>query len=396
MGLLDTLFKKKSSESVTTLPSSSKNEKAEPILSLRGKPDSFGLYPSELIMLSTVEKYKTTDTVFPKYLTYDFEIINPVKMIKNLKERGFIEEGGPKDGLSNCKLTELKYYANSVDVSSQGSKTAIIKRLSELDVNAISNVVKDRSWKLTDKGRAAIKASPYISFFLDKHAYDVREVGVNIWTVNEDYFVDVRRPYRDIIFRQIEKQMNESFIAYQTAPLSGIALTHKYCNCLLKMSLFVEEEKKYDIALYFLLQHIYSIINIDAATELLVSYHINDYDKKWQEDAICRYYEAIKLYPFQRIPLLRLIDELNMDSDSFKSRMASVFKKADIKGVMTEDEAALFIIYELNGETDKSMEFASGLARTAVKRLRYLPKTNVKIATIKPKSGSLAGKITVK
>ena len=45
------------------------------------------------------------------------------------------------------------------------------------------------------------------------------------------------------------------------------------------------------------------------------------------------------------------------------------FKRANDTGVMTEKEAADFVILELNGEGDKSRELAERLAKKAVKKL---------------------------
>ena len=84
------LFKKvDTSKKVTNTPS----------LHLKGKPDAYGLYPAELVMLSLAEKYKTTETNFPSYLTHTYEISNPLKMLKDLHNRGFLETGSAKDCL---------------------------------------------------------------------------------------------------------------------------------------------------------------------------------------------------------------------------------------------------------------------------------------------------------
>ena len=39
------------------------------ILHLKGVPDAEGLYPAELVMLAVAEKYKTTESKFPGYLS---------------------------------------------------------------------------------------------------------------------------------------------------------------------------------------------------------------------------------------------------------------------------------------------------------------------------------------
>ena len=49
-------------------------------------------------MLSYAEKYKTTETNYPVYLTNTYEKANPAKMSKSLQSKGFIEAGSAKCG----------------------------------------------------------------------------------------------------------------------------------------------------------------------------------------------------------------------------------------------------------------------------------------------------------
>ena len=74
MSLLSSLFGKKDApkkEQVNDEVSATKKETSKtPSLHLRGKPDAAGLYPSELVMLSLAERYRTIETSSPGYLTY--------------------------------------------------------------------------------------------------------------------------------------------------------------------------------------------------------------------------------------------------------------------------------------------------------------------------------------
>ncbi|MBQ4351720.1 MAG: hypothetical protein II768_10710, partial [Clostridia bacterium] len=98
MGILKSLFGKKDKEKIkVTVEPKMKPVSGEPILHLKGQPDVYGLYPSELVMLNLAEEYKITETNFPAYLTTKYEIANPAKMLKNLQIKGFIEVGSAKD-----------------------------------------------------------------------------------------------------------------------------------------------------------------------------------------------------------------------------------------------------------------------------------------------------------
>ena len=108
-----------------------------PSLHLKGKPDSYGLYPAELVMLSLAEKYKTTETNFPKYLTHTYEISNPLKVLKDLHNREFLEIGSAKDSLPGFKLTELKEIAVALNIPVKGKKADIVDQLSSVSEDAL-------------------------------------------------------------------------------------------------------------------------------------------------------------------------------------------------------------------------------------------------------------------
>ena len=73
--------------------------------------------------------------------------------------------------------------------------------------------------------------------------------------------------------------------------------------------------------------------------------------------------------PFHKTELLRLIDELDIDGDAVRESMITSFKRANDTGIMTETEAADFVILELSGDADRSIELAEKLAKKAVKKI---------------------------
>ena len=341
-----------------------------PSLHLKGKPDAYGLYPAELIMLSLAEKYKTTETNFPSYLTHTYEISNPLKMLKDMYNRAFLEIGNAKDCLPGFKLTELKEIAVALNISVKGKKADIIDQLSAVSDDELGAFVKERTWKLTEKGKEAIKANPYIQYFLDKHNYSVTEVGVSIWTVNEEFVNNPKMPYRDIIYSQLNKAMNEAFIQFRKNPASGTSSTSRYCECYRLMGLFIEEEgKSYINASDMYFQYLFKRINIHAGLQLLVNWKTFNYDMKFRETFISRYYEEIQLYPYQKTELLRLLDELNISDDELRKSLIVSFERTKDTGIMSPKEAADFIILELSGDVDQSRDLAYKLAKKAVKKV---------------------------
>lgn len=128
-------------------------------------------FPRRLDIVCTGKRPETVrkESTFPKYLTDTYEIANPLKMIKNLAYRGFIEEGSAKDVLPNLKLTELKELASSLGINVKGKKADIIEQLSVVDEKKLGCFVKERTWKLSEKGQSALKANPYIQYFTNGH-----------------------------------------------------------------------------------------------------------------------------------------------------------------------------------------------------------------------------------
>ena len=373
MSLLSSLFGKKDApkkeHEIVEDSEATKETSKTPSLHLKGKPDAAGLYPSELVMLSLAEHYITTETNFPGYLTYTYEIANPPKILKSLQAKGFIEVGSAIDTLDHMKLPELKEIAASLGIVVKGKKTDIIARLSAAGEESLSRFVNERTWKLTESGKEEIKANPYIQYFLEKHSYNINEVGVDIWSVNDEFVNNPKRPYRDIIYQQLNNQMNKASIASQKDLTSGSANTYQNCECYRMMGLFIEEEGKSIVsAADFYFQYLFKRINIHAGLQLLKTYKLFKNDRKYQAEAIQRYYDDIQLYPFHKTELLRLIDELNIDGEAVRESMITSFKRANDTGIMTEIEAADFVILELNGEGDKSRELAEKLAKKAVKK----------------------------
>ena len=201
----------------------------------------------------------------------------------------------------------------------------------------------------------------------------ITEVGVTIWTINEDYAKNPKRLYRDIIFRQLNEQMNNAHLEFVTKHTSGSTSTQKYCECYRMMGLFIEEEgKSYINAADYYFQYIYKIINIHAGLQLLNGYKLKVAikDTKNLTDLYNRYYDDIKLYPGQRTELQRLIDELGISGEEVRESLIASFKRANDTGIMTVNEAADFVLLELTGDIDKSRDLADKLAKKALKSVR--------------------------
>ncbi len=342
-----------------------------PVLHLKGKPDIYGLYPAELIMLSIAERYEVSETDFPRWLIHKFEIYNPVNILKNLQDRMFLEIGNVMDYLPRLKLAELKELAIALNVSDKGKKTEIIERLTSVPEDVLSNVIKKRMWRLTNKGIEAVKANPYIQYFLEKHSYDTTEVGVDIWMINNAVIEAPKMKYRDIIYRQLNLVANEMYIQISTNPESGTAMPHRYCECYRMMSLFIEEEgRSYVDVLNLYSWYLFKRINIYGGLSLFNRYRLCAKGMDFENTCIENYYNDVQLYPYQKGELFRILGKLNADSDNIRKMMIESFTRTRDVGIMSADEAVDFIILELSGDVDKSRELACKLAKNAIKKVK--------------------------
>ncbi|GEM_PF-1291886 len=374
MSFFASLFRKKSLDTrQLPIKTAEMHEESKniPVLHLKGKPDIYGLYPAELIMLSIAERYEVSETDFPRWLIHKFEIYNPVNILKNLQDRMFLEIGNVMDYLPRLKLAELKELAIALNVSDKGKKTEIIERLTSVPEDVLSNVIKKRMWRLTNKGIEAVKANPYIQYFLEKHSYDTTEVGVDIWMINNAVIEAPKMKYRDIIYRQLNLVANEMYIQISTNPESGTAMPHRYCECYRMMSLFIEEEgRSYVDVLNLYSWYLFERINVYGGLSLLNEYRLRMNGVDSEDTCIENYYNNVQLYPFHKEDLFRILGKLNADSYEIRKMMIESFARTRDVGIMSADEAVDFIILELSGDVDKSRELACKLAKNAIKKVK--------------------------
>ncbi len=65
-----------------------------------------------------------------------------------------------------------------------------------------------------------------------------------------------------------------------------------------------------------------------------------------------------------------MIGELGISGDAIRDALIASFKRTDDTGVMSESEAADFIILELSGDVDKAKALAVKLAKKALAKAR--------------------------
>ena len=164
-------------------------------------PDSAGLYPSEILLLFYVKKYKVWPKYFsgkpiPKFWEYKYGVHDILGMMKSLESRGFIENGS-----------------------------------------------------LTDSGENEILRNPYVLYI-----HQNEWVGISMRKMNAIMTKNENMKYRDVIWGE----MNQSSLEYIQKHEYGL-----YRNTRFSMSRFLKEEGKFLPALSMLCEVIYFDLNMD-------------------------------------------------------------------------------------------------------------------------------------
>lgn len=376
MGLFSSLFNKvKEADKKNSQTKDGNNDSIMPKASAsfhkKGVADVNGLYPADLIVLALAPTIKTSDKRPTGYVYEKYEISNPGKILTQLHDKGYIVEASSKNSLSFFKVADLKSLANEIGITVKGKKADIIATLQNVDEDILSPHVADRYWVRTENGEAELKANPYIEFFLDKHEYNLEYVNVDIWSVNKEFAKNPKRPYRDIVFKQLNNNMNKFQLEYAKDPKKGTFLLQQYCNCLECMGLFVEEEKSYINASDYYFQYINNKINVYAAADFLYTWQVvfngKPYDKNmWYEE----FWRNAQIQPYEKTAILRLIEERGVEEDGVKEALITSFKRAGDHTAMSEEETAEFVVLHLTGEDDMAHEMAINAAKRMTKRIK--------------------------
>ncbi len=376
MGLFSSIFGKKENTNkakITVTVESNINPMPTktPSFHKKGLADKNGLYPTDLIMLAKAETIKTTEKNIKVYLYEKYGIPNPSKILMSLYEGGYLEPGSIKDYLPNYKVPELKEIATALNVPTKGKKADIVSRLQAVDENELGQYVKEKNWKRTESGDQELNDNPYISFFLENHNYNLEQFDIDVWSVNQDFIKNPKRPYRDIIWGQLNKKQNDYLKEFMSQKDRNTFPIFQYCETFEVMGLFVEEEgKSYINAADYYFQYLYKRINLAESLDLAYYWHLFKGEKEYQKERIERFCDKIQLTQFEKTTVLRLIDECEYEDNAVRDALITSFKRARDSGIMTEEETADYVIFELTGDEEHSKQMAEAAAVRFTKKLK--------------------------
>lgn len=343
-----------------------------PELHTKGKPDSEGLYPGEIVLLYLADSSLTGYE--PSLVrAEDYGVSNPEKKLKELEKKGYIAVGDARSALPLMKMDELKGLADRLGVKRSGKKATLIAAISEADIEELNRIVEGRAWVLTEAGKAAIKRNAYVPFFLERHPYDVSIA--DFWKVSETCIAHPKTKYRDVVYRQMDREKNRASRAIIKDPINASYEGWRYCECLKAMALFIEEEgSSYINAADLYFQYVFETINVRAG---LTFGHRASFTQKngkigrrEANEIIDGFCDDCSLVPFQEKDLLRLKEEAGIEDSAFRTALMTSFERAEHRGFMSEEDAASFIILELSGENDSARKVCEEAAKKDLKAMK--------------------------
>ena len=358
MGLFDFLKKKQAittekivpQQSIESSPKSTIQTDADGIPTLASRienafPSSNGLYPHEILMLDYASSYKTSGNSFQNFWKWNYSVLDPQSVLDSLFERGFICRGDATSALKRFVVADLKVLLAQKSAKTTGKKDELISRILETySREELEVTIPDRNYVLTELGQQELKENEYVPYLHRHHYMSVWEMNIMLHTNNPSHL-----RYRDIIWRELNKQSGEHFQNFDF----GL-----YRNTRLSMHDFLVEEKKFKTALHLLCE----VISFDLSG-------LGNGDKPIPNNDVFR---QVK-YESRMVNLLttedkkevtvppgiigyfeRLYKEIGMTPDEFIKYTYEQFAEIHIHDrVFTESECANIILSEIGLEERK-------------------------------------------
>ena len=296
-------------------------------------------------MLDYASSYKTSGNSFHNFWKWNYSVLDPQSVLDSLFERGFICRGDATSALKRFVVADLKVLLAQKSAKTTGKKDELISRILETySREELEVTIPDRNYVLTELGQQELKENEYVPYLHRHHYMSVWEMNIMLHTNNPSHL-----RYRDIIWRELNKQSGEHFQNFDF----GL-----YRNTRLSMHDFLVEEKKFKTALHLLCE----VISFDLSG-------LGNGDKPIPNNDVFR---QVK-YESRMVNLLttedkkevtvppgiigyfeRLYKEIGMTPDEFIKYTYEQFAEIHIHDrVFTESECANIILSEIGLEERK-------------------------------------------
>lgn len=143
------------------------------------------LQPVEILMLSYVNKFHTSENAFQQFWTYKYNI-EPDKVLKHLYDSGYIELAPIETNITKKTIPELKEILLDNGLSTSGKKTVLISRIVEnIPPQQLQRYFLYRYYCLTRAGEYVIENNPNILF---AHKNQVLGLAIDEVPTNGDIY----------------------------------------------------------------------------------------------------------------------------------------------------------------------------------------------------------------
>jgi hypothetical protein len=197
------------------------------------RPDGFGLFPHEILLLDYAPKFITSGQKFQGFWEYSYGVTNVRSNVKSLVARGFLATGSVSDTVRQQTAAALKPVLAANGLSVAGAKGVLVSRiLADVPAADLELAFPARYYTLTDTGSAALEASPFIPYI---HKHPTTE-QLDIFTMSQMVASDPALPWRDHLWRFLNER------GVQRASEGNWGL---YRNVRHSMAEFVAEEERW-------------------------------------------------------------------------------------------------------------------------------------------------------
>ena len=202
-----------------------------------------GLYVPEILLLEYCSNgaYPGPKNGYPGFWWFEYGIRDVGAMLKSLEERNFIKWAPISNSVMRLTISSLKEILEKHNLSVSGKKAELVERvISSISDEQLETLNLERKYELTDLGKSELAENQYIPY-LHRHKY------ISVWEMNNYLYNNnpSNLGYRDILWREFNKQSGEHFQNYDF----GL-----YRNTRLNMHDFLMEESKYKTALHMLVE----------------------------------------------------------------------------------------------------------------------------------------------
>ncbi|GAB3613706.1 SAP domain-containing protein [Humibacter ginsengisoli] len=197
------------------------------------QPDTFGLYPHEILALDYAPKFTMTGQRFQGFWEYNYGVKSVSQVLKSLISRGFLTESTRADTVTQQTAASLKRVLAARGLSTTGAKATLVARaLADVPFADLEKAFPQRYYALTGSGHAALDASPFIPYI---HRHPTMEY-LDIFELTKMVQANPSVPWRDLVWRHL----NEQSVKHGAAGDWGL-----YRNARRSMSVFAAEEGRW-------------------------------------------------------------------------------------------------------------------------------------------------------